>query len=188
MNRRTETDKPLWFFGYGSLIWRPDFPFIARKSARINGYVRRFWQGSPDHRGTPEKLGRVLTLVPDQTGYCDGIAFKVAQSEREAVVNLLDHRESGGYTRIITPVDIGHIIQAVVYVADQTNPHYLGPANLDQMAKQILRSRGPSGPNLEYLTELSRSLNQWQIEDAHIQDLLDRCLALKDTQSIFEQG
>ncbi len=32
---------PLWVFGYGSLIWRPEFEFEAREPARIHGYHRR---------------------------------------------------------------------------------------------------------------------------------------------------
>ena len=30
----------LWVFGYGSLIWRPDFVFAERRPARVHGWHR----------------------------------------------------------------------------------------------------------------------------------------------------
>jgi glutathione-specific gamma-glutamylcyclotransferase len=30
----------LWIFGYGSLIWRPDFDFCERRTARVFGWHR----------------------------------------------------------------------------------------------------------------------------------------------------
>lgn len=51
-------------FGYGSLIWKQEFPFTAAYNASLYGYQRLFYQGTKDHRGTPEDPGRVVTLLP----------------------------------------------------------------------------------------------------------------------------
>jgi ChaC-like protein len=35
----------VWLFGYGSLIYKADFPHIERRPASIRGWARRFWLG-----------------------------------------------------------------------------------------------------------------------------------------------
>ncbi|KAL7664353.1 Gamma-glutamylcyclotransferase [[Candida] zeylanoides] len=53
----------LWVIGYGSLLFKPPPHAHLRLNGYLKGYVRRFWQSSSDHRGTPEHPGRVATLV-----------------------------------------------------------------------------------------------------------------------------
>ena len=81
----------LWVFGYGSLIWKPGFAFLEQKPARLIGEHRSLCIYSMVHRGTPEKPGLVLGL--DRGGACQGVAFRVAATERKTTVAYLRERE-----------------------------------------------------------------------------------------------
>lgn len=163
----------LWVFGYGSLIWRPGFPHREAHPAGVRGWARRFWQGSHDHRGTPEAPGRVVTLVEAAQGTCHGRVFRVAARDRAAVLALLDHREKNGYERTRLDVELpeGRSVRALTYVAPPRNPAFLGPAELHEMARHIAASRGPSGPNPDYLFELTAALRRGGIHDEHVEAL-----------------
>lgn len=50
----------LWIFGYGSLVWKPDFAYKRSKVGFIKGYKRRFWHGDDFYRGDKEKVKHVL--------------------------------------------------------------------------------------------------------------------------------
>ncbi|MCP5150597.1 MAG: gamma-glutamylcyclotransferase [Ectothiorhodospiraceae bacterium] len=163
----------VWVFGYGSLIWRPDFPFREARPARVHGWVRRFWQGSHDHRGLPHAPGRVVTLVPEPDGICDGMAYRIAREVVVETFERLDHREKNGYER--HPVQLvfrdGPDSDGIVYIAPRDNHAFLGPAPLGAMVAQIRACAGPSGTNLDYLLRLAASLREMQADDPHVFEL-----------------
>ena len=168
-----------WLFGYGSLIWRPDFAFRERRIARVNGWTRRFWQGSHDHRGLPHAPGRVVTLVPDPQQSCEGVAYLIEREVAEQAFAYLDHREKNGYARHAVQLhfDTGDSAHGLVYIATKDNHAYLGPASLDCMAAQIRASHGPSGSNREYLVRLADALREIGADDAHVFELERMVLA-----------
>jgi cation transport regulator ChaC len=166
-------DRTLWIFGYGSLVWRPAFAHRESRPAWIRGFTRRFWQGSTDHRGVPGAPGRVVTLVRDRAARCGGRAYRVPAEQAEAVLRTLDHREKGGYERAEVDLYFGRGAEragarALVYIATESNPNYLGPAPLESIAAQVRASAGPSGPNPEYVLRLADALRTLGDTDDHV--------------------
>lgn len=60
---KPQPERGMWVIGYGSLIFKPPPHVSLRIAGYLQGYIRRFWQSSIDHRGTPSSPGRVVTLV-----------------------------------------------------------------------------------------------------------------------------
>ncbi|KAL8125154.1 gamma-glutamylcyclotransferase 2-3 [Apium graveolens] len=171
----------MWVFGYGSLIWKAGFKYDDRLVGFIKNYRRVFFQGSTDHRGTPDYPGRTVTLEPAHAQVCWGIAYKVSSKEdEEAALLHLEVREKqydkkaylDFYTESTasTPALCG----VMVYIASsdrKLNKNYLGPASLEELARQIIKAEGPSGPNRDYLFHLEKALVQLGCEDEHVIDL-----------------
>lgn len=171
--------KSVWLFGYGSLIWRPDFEFLSSRIAWVDGWSRRFWQGSHDHRGVPEAPGRVVTLIPVPGARCGGMAFEIDAILGKEIFSKLDYREKNGYERCQAPLVFDGAaqqdsstasggVEGIFYVASESNPAFLGPASAADIARQISQSHGPSGPNDEYLRNLAMALRQHGIADDHV--------------------
>lgn len=170
-------DQEIWLFGYGSVLWKPGFDYLERKRARIFHYRRVFYQGSPDHRGTPEKPGRVVTLLKEEEAWCDGFVFRIAPADEEKVLRALDQREVEGYGRekveahvfSETTMEIETVLLDVwVYMATERNPAFLGPAQPEEIAKEALHCHGESGANSEYILCLAQTLRSAGLVDEHV--------------------
>ncbi|CUI04478.1 gamma-glutamylcyclotransferase [Massilia sp. P8910] len=156
----------VWLFGYGSLIFKADFPFIERQPATIRNWTRRFWQGSHDHRGTPAAPGRVATLIAQPGALTAGMAYLITPE----VFAHLDHREKNGYLRLAIDIHFedGGSELGLVYIASNDNAAFLGETSERDIARQIARSHGPSGANRDYLIDLAHALRELGMEDAHV--------------------
>ena len=56
-------NETVWVFAYGSLIWNPGFEYKNVIVGYISGYSRRFYQGSDQHRGSPESVIYFILLI-----------------------------------------------------------------------------------------------------------------------------
>lgn len=173
-----EIPSPLWILGYGSLMFRPEESFAG--CARVEGVVegwRRMWaQRSCDHRGEPHMPGLVVTVLSDaelealglrQPGdppsRVHGVAYRIPDEQVAHVLQELDFREKGGYTRAVVevlPAEGGPAIKALLYTGNAENPNFHQPTTLEEAAHIVAWSKGPSGENKEYLFEVDAYLQR----------------------------
>jgi len=80
-------------------------------------------------------------------------------------------------------------INALLYVACPGNPDWLGPADNNALAQQILICKGPSGTNREYLFKLAETIRLLGMKDSHVEDLENRVkLLLEERKEIEEES
>ncbi|XP_051878398.1 glutathione-specific gamma-glutamylcyclotransferase 1 [Pristis pectinata] len=168
-------DRAVWIFGYGSLIWKPDFEFTSRRVGFIRGYCRRFWHGDNHYRGDKRTPGRVVTLLEDAEADTWGVAYEVRDEAASSSLERLWRRECllGGYVCRSVQFygrEAGAATPALVYVATADNPLYLGPAEPALIAWQIVGCSGHSGRNLDYLLRLADFMRRCcpHVEDPHL--------------------
>lgn len=160
-------DASIWVFGYGSLMWNPGFPYLRAEQARMHGVRRALCVRSTHYRGTPDNPGLVFGL--DRGGSCHGVAFEVAEADREAVIAYLRAREqiSMVYHEVVRPARLsnGETVGALVYVANQAHEQYAGGLEFEEMLDIIRRSAGAMGPNVDYVMATLKRLQDMGIRD-----------------------
>jgi len=167
-------DEGHWVFGYGSLMWRPGFPFLDRRRATLHGRRRAFCIYSVHHRGVPGRPGLVLGLAPG--GAVRGVAYKVADAEWPGVLAYLREREQPTETYVQSEAWVrltgGLRANAVVFLSDRRHPQWAGALSLEAQARLIADAAGLSGSNVDYLRDLVDHLRAEGIADPTMERLL----------------
>ena len=166
-------DGGFWVFGYGSILWKVTFPVSEVKVGKIEGFSRRFCQGSADHRGTEEYPGRVVTLVEKPDSITWGKALRIPGDKAEEVAAGLDDREKGGYISKAVTVTTreGEKITAMLYMSTPGSSNFISDEPSQTTANIIAKSVGPSGPNTEYLFNVNVALRELELADPYCEEL-----------------
>jgi cation transport protein ChaC len=168
----------LWVFGYGSLIWRPGFEFLARVEARLVGAHRALCVYSFVHRGTPERPGLVLGL--DQGGACRGMAYRVAAKRRAETIAYLRAREQVTmvYRESIRAIwlkgEPSRRVSALTYTVDRGHAQYAGRLTLEQQLHHVRQGHGKSGTNRDYVIATVAALEQLGLHETELHLLAER--------------
>ena len=166
----------IWVFGYGSLMWRPGFPYLEAQRARLTGWHRRFCIVSRHYRGTALRPGLLLGL--DRGGVCEGVAFRVAAENVAGVMKYLRAREqiSGVYRETRLPVALlrerREDVRAVVFLAEQAHPSFARRLPVPAQARIIATASGSTGANLDYLANTLVELKRMGIRERELERIL----------------
>ncbi|KQP88215.1 gamma-glutamylcyclotransferase [Methylobacterium sp. Leaf117] len=142
----------LWVFGYGSLIWQPEFAYVERRVGTLHGYHRRFCLLQRRFRGSPGNPGLVLAL--ETGGTCEGVAFRLTGATAAETLLPVWRREmrGNGYLGCWVPVaTAAGTIQALTFVVNRESDRYTGPISDAAIAERIADGAGHLGPSAEYL-------------------------------------
>lgn len=177
--------RPLWVFGYASLLWNPGFPVAEERLAHLSGYHRSFCMRSIHHRGTEDDPGLVLALDAVDGGTCQGLALRVQDGAEAETVQYLRDRElvSSAYLERLLPLTLDDEtkITALAYVIDPDHVQYAAHLSLEEQAQIITHAIGGRGPNTEYLWNTTDHLVQMGVKDADLEWLSDRVRTLSQT-------
>lgn len=161
-----------WVFGYGSLIWNPNFMHARAECATLEGYHRALCIWAWHYRGTQEKPGLVFGL--DEGGQCEGRAFHVNRHFRDEVLECLWKREM--ITHVYKPAMV-HLrmqdkeVEALTFVADPDSEQYAGKLSLQATIDIVSTASGSRGTNREYVEQTHQSLQHLDIEDPELASL-----------------
>jgi len=123
-----------------------------------------------------------------------GVAYNITGFQPvQKAMQYLNNREMklGGYWTLRTqfyPRGYSqHDIEVLVYIATPQNPDYLGPAETNQIAEEIVQTRGTAGTNSEYVTRLADFV-QTHIQEDKDQHLfqLDRTVRYLDLFIVYD--
>jgi cation transport protein ChaC len=171
-----DTEAAVWIFGYGSLIWQPEFQYAAAEPARLHGWHRSFCLYSYDYRGTRPQPG--LTLGLDHGGSCRGIAFRLAPDSVAVSLDTIWRREmTAPRVYDLRPLNVrtaAGALRALAFTVRRGHPDYAGRLPLDERARIVARAAGSRGACRDYLANTLAHLERHGIVDRPLRRLAAR--------------
>jgi cation transport protein ChaC len=171
--RAQTAGQDLWVFGYASLLWRPEFEAQEQHRSRVWGWHRTLKMWSRLNRGSPECPGLVFALLPG--GSCQGVAYRVAKTEADAVLVRLWEREmpmdiyTPSWLPCATPQGT---VRALAFTLPRSSPSYTGHLPAERYRQIFQHACGRFGTTLDYALQTYRSLQAHGIEDRALAALL----------------
>ena len=163
----------LWIFGYGSLIWRPDFEFAERRPARVHGWHRALKMWSRINRGTPERPGLVFGLLSG--GCCRGVVFRVGREHGADILTRLWSREmaTAVYDPRWLPAETPQgRVRALAFTLSRRSPSHTGELTPEEYRAIFADACGIYGTTLDYAHRTLEELRRHDIRDRNLERLL----------------
>jgi len=164
--------RDVWFFAYGSLIWKPACDVVEIRTGVVRGWHRAFCLGwNTRFRGSEENPGLMLAL--DHGGACKGVAYRLPPDAVEENLKKLLEREMGWKPSPFPPrwVDVttaGGRIRAITFCIDRKSGRYINGLSEEQLATVLARAVGARGSMAEYLLNTITHLEDLGIHDPHL--------------------
>ncbi|RZI75735.1 MAG: calcium transporter ChaC [Variovorax sp.] len=163
----------LWVFGYGSLIWKPEFAHAERRPARVHGWHRALKMWSRVNRGTPQNPGLVFGLLSG--GSVQGMVYRIPAAEGLEALGRLWLREmpTGVYDpRWLECITPGGTVRALAFTLSRRSPNFTGELTEARYREIFATATGRFGSSLDYAYQTLLELRQHGIHDAALARLI----------------
>ena len=159
--------KKLYFFGYGSLLWKPDFAYSSFTVETLEGFYRDACILATHYRGTRTKPGLVFGLLPGKS--CIGKLFSIEDDKKEEVIQKLWKRE------MIEDVYLPAVLQfkqrhTLAFLANTKSSHFCNLPKAEKLAL-INTARGSEGRCLDYIKNAKLELQKFNLVDPLLEEL-----------------
>ena len=172
-------NKQLLVFGYGSLMWNPDFEYQSSEVFNLQSFYRDFCVFSTHYRGTEEKPGLVLGLRKEDNRNCIGKLFVVAEEKKEEVLSRLWEREMLGDIYIPTVLSFHKKTLAknlageiFTFVANSQSVKFCQLPN-EKKSEIIQSAKGKEGACMDYIKNTQQELQKFKISDPAVDCFLE---------------
>ena len=157
-------------------MWNPCFEPLKSAPAWLADYERQLCILTTRARGTPQRPGLGLGLVPGGGG-CSGIVYRLDPEKLDDNLEALFEREMG--TGIYRPTWLeaeagGARVDVLAFVVDQNHPQYTGELGAPEMVDLIIHAAGRYGTCWDYLAKTVVEMTRMGVPQPGFEKLLER--------------